>query len=95
MELKTLTAIFTTVFIAELGDKTQLATILFSADGGTSRLAVFIAASTALVASTLVAVLLGSSFSGFLNRRVLSIAAGCGFILIGIWTLVGGIKNNV
>jgi putative Ca2+/H+ antiporter (TMEM165/GDT1 family) len=40
------------------------------------------------------AVLLGSSFSKFLNRRVLSIAAGCGFILIGAWTLVGGIRNT-
>jgi len=56
----TLWPIFVTVFFAELGDKTQLATLLFAADQSTNKVAVFAASAGALVLSSLIAVLVGS-----------------------------------
>ncbi|MFO8184703.1 MAG: TMEM165/GDT1 family protein [Candidatus Aegiribacteria sp.] len=94
MNLRILLTVFTAVFIAELGDKTQIATMLFSADREISRVYVFIAASMALVCSTLVAVLVGGSLSRIISRRGLNIVAGAGFILIGVWTLVQGIRAS-
>ena len=91
MNLKILLTVFATVFLAELGDKTQVATMLFSADKQINKLGVFLAAAFALVFSTAIAVALGGTISSFLNRRVLSIIAGIGFIAVGIWTLMQGI----
>ena len=79
--------IFTTVFLAELGDKTQLATMLFSADGGHSRWLVFVAAGAALVLSTAVAVGLGALAERYLATIPLKLIAGIGFVLIGLWTV--------
>ena len=79
--------IFVTVFLAELGDKTQLATLLFAADQHTSKAAVFAASSAALVLSSLLAVLVGSQLSQYVSPRVLKLLAGAGFIAIGIWVL--------
>jgi putative Ca2+/H+ antiporter (TMEM165/GDT1 family) len=87
MELKALLAIFGTVFLAELGDKTQLATVLFAAEGKHSALGVFLAASAALVATSAIGVAAGTMLSHYVNTRYLSILAGVGFILIGAWTL--------
>ena len=56
----TLWPIFATVFFAELGDRTQLATLLFAADQSTNKVAVFAASAGALVLSSLIAVLIGS-----------------------------------
>lgn len=79
--------VFGAVFLAELGDKTQLATMLFAARGDAQLLTVFSAASLALVLSSAVAVLLGSTLSSVLNPQYLSYIAGVGFIVIGVWTL--------
>ncbi|MBN2586697.1 MAG: TMEM165/GDT1 family protein [Candidatus Fermentibacteraceae bacterium] len=94
MNIRLLLTVFSAVFIAELGDKTQIATMLFSSDREISRLTVFTAASAALVCSTLVAVLVGGSLSRLVSRRALTIAAGAVFILIGVWTLVQGIRAS-
>lgn len=87
MDIKLLLTVFGTVFLAELGDKTQLATLLFASRPGSSLLGVFLAASAALVATTAIAVLVGAAVSHYIEPRHLSYAAGVGFIIIGVWTL--------
>jgi len=88
MEFKTVIAVFSVVFLAELGDKTQLATLLFAADRDASRWAIFFGASLALMATSALAVLAGSLLANHLDDRMLNIAAGCSFIAIGLWTLL-------
>ncbi len=88
LDCKLLLTIFCTVFIAELGDKTQLATILFAADKEVSKLTVFIGASLALVLTSAIGVAAGSLMSQYINTKYLHYIAGAGFIIIGIWTLV-------
>ena len=88
MDLKMLATIFVAVFVAELGDKTQLATLLFAADREVSRWTVFAGASAALVAASAIGVLAGTLLSEFINPRYLHYLAGAGFVAIGIWTLI-------
>ena len=88
MDLKVLTTVFTSVFIAELGDKTQLATLLFASDKDTSKLTVFIGASLALVVTSAIGVIAGSVISQYVSEKMLHYLAGIGFITIGIWTLI-------
>ncbi len=85
--MSALASIFITVFLAELGDKTQLATLLFAADGKASPLFVFLAAAAALVASTALAVLLGTFAERTLAMVPLKLIAGIGFVVIGAWTI--------
>lgn len=80
--------IFVTIFLAELGDKTQLATLLFAADLHTSKLGVFAASSAALILSSLLAVLLGAQLSVYVSPKMLKLLAGVGFVAVGIWTLL-------
>ena len=87
MDLKMLATIFTAVFVAELGDKTQLATLLFAADREVSRWTIFAGASAALVAASAIGVLAGSLLSQYINPRYLHYLAGAGFVAIGVWTL--------
>lgn len=86
--LQTLITVFTTVFIAELGDKTQLATMLFAADRKVSLPVVFAGASLALIASSALGVLAGGAISRLVGEKQLRMAAGILFILMGVWTLV-------
>lgn len=88
MDLKIFATVFTVVLIAELGDKTQLATLLFSANREASKLSVFAGASLALILASAIAVLAGAWVAEHVNERYLSYAAGTGFILIGLWTLL-------
>ena len=88
MNPKIFLAVFITVFLAELGDKTQLATMLFASDQGNSKLTVFLAASLALIAATAIGVLAGHLLSQFINDKTLHIAAGVGFLLIGGFLLM-------
>lgn len=87
MDWKIFATIFASVFIAELGDKTQLATMLFAADKETSKFMVFFAASAALVVASAIGVLAGAVLSEFINQKYLHYIAGTGFIVIGIYTL--------
>lgn len=88
MDLKILTTVFTSVFIAELGDKTQLATMLFAADKDASKLTVFVGAALALVLTSAIGVAAGSIVSQYVSEKTLQYVAGVGFIGIGLWTLV-------
>lgn len=87
MDLKLLATVFATVFLAELGDKTQLATLLFASKAESGLFTVFLAASLALIATTAIAVLAGAAVADTVQPRHLSYIAGAGFILIGIWTI--------
>ena len=86
--------VFLTVFLAELGDKTQLATVLFASDGERNRWLVFIAASSALVASTGIAILLGLAAERWLSVLPLKLVAGAGFIAIGTWMIIGHVQGG-
>ncbi|MBW2544286.1 MAG: TMEM165/GDT1 family protein [Deltaproteobacteria bacterium] len=88
MTTKIFLTIFITVLFAELGDKTQLATLLFATDKENPKLMVFLAAAAALVVASGLAVLIGSNMEKYVNPKYLSWVAGTGFILIGIWTIV-------
>ncbi len=88
MEYKVLITVFSAVFIAELGDKTQLATMLFAADKEVSKWTVFLGASLALIVASAIGVLAGGAISHYVSERQLSYVAGLGFIGIGIWTLI-------
>jgi putative Ca2+/H+ antiporter (TMEM165/GDT1 family) len=87
MDWKVFITIFGAVFIAELGDKTQLATMLFAADKDVNKYMVFIAASAALVVASALGVLAGSLLSEYINEKYLHYIAGIGFITIGAVTL--------
>jgi putative Ca2+/H+ antiporter (TMEM165/GDT1 family) len=77
-------ASFTTVFLAELGDKTQLAALLLSAQSGRPVL-VFVGASLALICSSLVGVLLGRWLSRMVPAQQLERAAGILMVALGLW----------
>lgn len=87
MDIKLLFTVFASVFVAELGDKTQLATLLFAADKDVSKLTVFAGASMALIVASGIGVLAGSMISQYISEKYLHYTAGIGFIAIGIWTL--------
>jgi putative Ca2+/H+ antiporter (TMEM165/GDT1 family) len=89
MDLRLFATVFWTVFVAELGDKTQLATLLYAADSAHPKLTVFAASATALVVTSGLGVLAGSLVSEYVDERVLRWVAGLGFIAVGAWVLLG------
>jgi len=93
MILSLLLSTFLTVFIAELGDKTQLATLTIS---GTSKkpLAVFLGSSSALVFASLIGALAGGSISNFVPDVVLKTIASITFLIIGIKLFANSLNTN-
>lgn len=89
MNLKALLGVFWSVFLAELGDKTQIATFCFASQKGLKPGGVFLAAASALVLSSLLAALLGAQFGRLLPYGVVRLVSGAIFIGIGVWTLLG------
>jgi putative Ca2+/H+ antiporter (TMEM165/GDT1 family) len=85
--MRELLTMFVTVFVAELGDKTQIATLLFASEGKARPLTVFAASAAALVLATAVSVVVGTTASRFLEGVPVRLIAGSGFILMGVWTL--------
>jgi putative Ca2+/H+ antiporter (TMEM165/GDT1 family) len=93
MEWKLLVTVFGAVFVAEMADKTQLVTMLFAANKEVSKLTVFFGSSLALVLTSAIGVLAGTLLSQAINPRVMSMIAGAGFMMIGIFTFYHGWQN--
>ena len=87
MDWKIFATVFGTVFLAELGDKTQLATLLFASKNAGVLWTIFLGASAALVLASAIGVAAGALVAQYVNPRYLSYAAGVGFIVIGAWTI--------
>ena len=85
--LRAFLSVFLTVFLAEMGDKTQLATMLFSAEAKVSKWVIFFGAALALVLTSAIGVLVGAQIERFVSPRTLKVVAGVGFVAIGVWTL--------
>ena len=90
MDFKVLATVFGIVFLAELGDKTQLATLLFAAKSPGNLITVFIGASAALIVASAIGVMAGGFISQYVNPKHLSYVAGTGFLVIGAWTIWQG-----
>ena len=86
--MKTYLVVFASVLVAELGDKTQIATLLFATDPAAGKLGVFLAAATALVLSSGLAVMVGVYAADWISPRLLRTVAGLGFVAIGVWVLL-------
>ncbi len=82
-----LITIFIAVFLAELGDKTQIATLSFAANSSYNRWLVLFGACSALFLISLIAVLVGSKAGDFINPKYLRFCSGFLFIGIGLFTL--------
>lgn len=94
MDVKVLATVFGIVFLAELGDKTQLATLLFAAKSPDNLIAVFVGASAALIIASAIGVVAGNFISQFISPKQLSYVAGTGFLVIGAWTIWQGMNLN-
>ncbi len=92
MDWKLVGTTFLAVFVAELGDKTQLATLSF-ASSGQSRLSVFVGSALALVATSAIAVVAGEALSRVIPPLTLQRLAGVAFLVIGVWVLVATFKS--
>ncbi|HEY5569373.1 MAG TPA: TMEM165/GDT1 family protein [Gammaproteobacteria bacterium] len=87
MDMKLLLTVAGTVFLAELGDKTQLATLAFASKSPGGLLTVFIGASLALILTSAIGVLAGGLVAQYVNPKYLAYTAGIAFIAIGVWTI--------
>ena len=90
MDPKLFATVFLTVFVAELGDKTQLATLLYASDASHSKVTVFAASAAALVAASGIAVLAGAFVANHVDPKILNWVAGLGFVGVGFWILLAG-----
>ena len=89
MEKSLFWATFVTVFLAEVGDKTQLAAMTATAKSG-AIWTVFFAASAALVCATAIGVVVGGALFKVIPEHMVKYAAGAAFICVGVWVLVKG-----
>jgi putative Ca2+/H+ antiporter (TMEM165/GDT1 family) len=87
MDWKLFATTFAAIFVAELGDKTQLATLSLAAEAK-SRWVVFAASALALVATSAIAVLAGDVVARFIPPIWLKRGAAVLFVVLGVWMLV-------
>jgi len=80
--------VFFITFLAEMGDKTQLSTLLFSTNNEINRWGILAAASCALTMATFLAVVIGSEMDRFISAKTIKLISGIGFIGIGVWSLL-------
>ncbi len=91
--MATMFMIFVSIFLAELGDKTQIATLLFATDSKVSPVQIFLASAGALVVASAIAVLAGTFAKTYLQQIPLKLISGICFILIGLWTIYSYYKG--
>ncbi|MGB0621373.1 MAG: TMEM165/GDT1 family protein [Myxococcota bacterium] len=89
MDPRLFATVFTTVFVTELGDKTQLATMLYAADEEHPKTTVFLASAAALDLSSAIGVAAGGMLSQLISTATLRWGAGVGFVGVGLWILSG------
>jgi putative Ca2+/H+ antiporter (TMEM165/GDT1 family) len=88
MDWKVFLTTFGTIFLAELGDKTQLVAIMMTSKTKLP-LSVFVGASLALCLVTLVGVLLGEGLIALIPQNILKKVAALAFVAIGLWMFLG------
>ena len=86
MDLKLAATVFVTIFVAEIADKTQIATLLYASNAQHSKLSVFLGSALALMVASGVAVLAGVGLGNWIDEKLMARVAGVAFILVGIWT---------
>ena len=87
LDLKLVATVFVTIFVAEIADKTQIATLLYASNAQHSRMSVFIGSALALMLASGLAVLAGVALSNWFDERLMARVAGIAFILVGIWAI--------
>ncbi|RJP25108.1 MAG: UPF0016 family protein [Candidatus Abyssobacteria bacterium SURF_5] len=90
MDPRIIMSVFLAVFLAELGDKTQLAILGFAAESK-ALISVFVGAALAMLIATVMAVLLGGVISAYIPERLVHVLAGMAFLVIGLLMLWGKI----
>jgi len=88
MDFRLLLTVFSTVFAAEMADKTQVATFLYASNATHAKLTVFIGSALALVVASGLAVFFGGVLSQWVNEKVMAKVAGAAFIAVGLWSLL-------
>ena len=86
MDLRVILTTFGSIFLAELGDKTQLATFCFAVESQ-SKWSVFFGSATALVLTSALGCLLGSVVSRFIPANHMNLGAGVLFVVLGLWMI--------
>ena len=85
---------FSTIFLAELGDKTQLATLMLSAQSG-SPLVIFIGATLALISTSLLGVLIGRWIANNLPRQRFTVLSGIIMLSLGLFLVTQGFVDFI
>jgi putative Ca2+/H+ antiporter (TMEM165/GDT1 family) len=93
VNLQVLGSTFLMIFLAELGDKTQISTFAFASESR-SPLSVFLGAALALVLTSFLGVALGGLLGRFVPERIMKFLAAVVFLGFGAWTLVEAIKGS-
>lgn len=87
MDIKVFLGVVATAFLAELGDKSQVLTLLYASGKQMPAWVVFFGVSTALIMATGIGVLAGHSLAQFVSPKLLAYFAGAGFLVLGTVTL--------
>ena len=90
MDLKLLGTVFITIFVAEIADKTQIATLLYASNAQANKLTVFAGSALALVVASAIAVFAGALLAHWVNPKLMAKVAGAAFIAVGLWMLLRG-----
>jgi len=94
LNLKVFFLIFITVFLAELGDKTNITTFLFSTHPEISRVSIFVSATLAFMAASVLSIAAGTLLGNTIPHRIINLITGAIFVLIGLILLISALKGG-